>query len=287
MAKVLLKTPKIFAKDAVNKGVIGSGQTGAKDTSSDLTVLQSLAAFFNGFNDIVLSGRRLVPLEELNSLNFIHTYQAFYQRQEGIPEYDAAMNYQTYSIVKKVGTVQLYKSLIDDNIGQALTDDTKWKFLIDLNDTSTPVFFARDEKASGTFGGTAATGSGTLRTINTVKKNTIAGASLLANVITLPVGVYDIDASAPAQSVGYHKLSLLNNATVAIIEHGTSEFSSAAAQYSQSRSVVRVRGLVVAAPITLNLTHWTAAGTATLGLGQATSNGNPEVYSEIEIRKVG
>jgi hypothetical protein len=55
----------------------------------------------------------------------------------------------------------------------------------------------REEQTSGTSGGTAASGSIT-RTLNTVVgTNTIAGASLASNIVTLPAGTYDFRAIAP------------------------------------------------------------------------------------------
>jgi len=69
----------------------------------------------------------------MNGLLKVLSYQGAYALQEGIPEYDASTTYYIGSIVKKTGTFELYGSLTDDNVGQALTDAANWKFLIDLN----------------------------------------------------------------------------------------------------------------------------------------------------------
>ena len=50
----------------------------------------------------------------------------------------------------------------------------------------------RDEKASGTDGGTSANGI-VDRDLNTVKVNEITGASLSSNQITLPSGTYYVE----------------------------------------------------------------------------------------------
>ena len=68
----------------------------------------------------------------------------------------------------------------------------------------------RDEKSSGTHGGTNSTGSFVLRTLNTVMTNEISGASLSSNQITLPSGTYYINARVPAFKVDRHKTKLRN-----------------------------------------------------------------------------
>ncbi len=133
MARIARKTQKIFAGSASNNGQFGSGQTGAKVLSNDLDVIQSLAAWGTGWLQAVLGTKKFPPLEEFQSCNYVNTYQLAYQFQEGIPEYDSGTTYFTFSLVKKAGTAQLYRSLTDTNVGNALTDATKWKFLIDLD----------------------------------------------------------------------------------------------------------------------------------------------------------
>lgn len=133
MAKLPSKTPKVFASNAGNKGVVGSAQVGTKVLSNDVSTLQSLPAFSTGLTAVVQSGRKLPVLEEDNSLHYIHSYQNYYLRQEGVPEYDSGMNYQQYSIVKKVGSYELYGSKVDDNLGNSLSDTTKWQALSNLS----------------------------------------------------------------------------------------------------------------------------------------------------------
>ena len=48
----------------------------------------------------------------------------------------------------------------------------------------------QDQKAMGTHGGTFTTGAWRTRPLNTVRENTISGASLNSNRITLPIGNY-------------------------------------------------------------------------------------------------
>lgn len=140
MTALTRKFQKIFAGSATNNGVFGSGQAGTKVTSTDVATLQGLSAYSNGWNDAVISGRLIPPLEEFQSLNYINTYQLAYIFQEGIPEWETATEYRANSIVKKTGTTQLYSSLIAPNIGNALpssVSDSNWKYLGDLANLAT------------------------------------------------------------------------------------------------------------------------------------------------------
>ena len=78
----------------------------------------------------------------------------------------------------------------------------------------------QEEQPSGTGGGTPSTGWQT-RVLNVVKTNTIDGASLASNTITLPAGTYKIEASAPGFS-STHQLRLYNITQSAAALVGTS-----------------------------------------------------------------
>ena len=58
----------------------------------------------------------------------------------------------------------------------------------------------QDQKPQGTSGGTFTSGAWRTRDLNTVLTNTITGASLAANQITLPAGKYYVEALIPAFS---------------------------------------------------------------------------------------
>lgn len=141
----------------------------------------------------------------------------------------------------------------------------------------------RDEKASGTTGGASIAGVQT-RTLNTVSANTIAGASLSSNQITLPAGTYRITASAPAANVNNHQAYLYNVTDSAISMMGTSEQTTAiaATDWVATSSVVKGR-IVLATSKVFELRHNTG-GVYSSGLGVAASTGT-EVYSWIEILK--
>lgn len=146
------------------------------------------------------------------------------------------------------------------------------------------LFHAQDEKSSGTGGGSSTAGSWELRTVNTVKTNEISGASLASSQITLPVGTYYIDASAPASSATVHRLKLYNASDAADVLLGTSEYG-AIATATQTRSHVSGRFTLTATKL-LELRHRVANSSAGNGYGVQSSLGT-EIYTVIKIWKVG
>ena len=129
---------KLFAGSSSNIGQFGSAQVGTKVLSTNPATLQSLSNYDYGWDNAVLSGKKLPPLEEMNGLFYINTYQLSYLFQEGIAEYDSTTEYRINSIVKKSGTTELYKSLTDANTGNALTNASYWSLLGDLSKIANP-----------------------------------------------------------------------------------------------------------------------------------------------------
>jgi hypothetical protein len=149
----------------------------------------------------------------------------------------------------------------------------------------TPILWVRDERGSGTSGGTNVA-SGQTRTLNTVKKNTITGASLSSNVITLPAGTYRIQASAPGYQVGGHRLT----ATVTQIGGGSIGIDGSSAYATTSTAthsaINKAEFIFTGTGGTVTLSHLMANAVATYGLGYPVSMGGTEVYTEVYIEKV-
>lgn len=133
MARLTRQTLNVFAGSASNQGTFGSAQAGSPAVSTSPTTVQSLGAWAAGWNDATVSGQKLPTLEEYQGVQFVHSYMDAYIFQEGIPEYDAGTTYFQHSIVKKPNTYQIYGSLIDNNIGNALTVGADWQLLVDLS----------------------------------------------------------------------------------------------------------------------------------------------------------
>lgn len=148
---------------------------------------------------------------------------------------------------------------------------------------SQQMIHVRDEKTSGTSGGSSIAGTQT-RTLNTVVKNSISGASLASSQITLPAGTYRIDANAPSTTAFQHQASLYNvtDAVVALV--GESEYVTNTANV-QTRSYVRGEFTITGTKV-FELRHYTQSAVSSIGLGQTASSGLTEIYSNVIISKV-
>jgi len=143
----------------------------------------------------------------------------------------------------------------------------------------------RDEKSSGTSGGTFTSGAWQTRDLNTVSSNGITGASLASNRVTLPAGTYEVDARAPALRVSHHKARLRNITDGSNILIGTTMVSEQGGAIVQNES--RVQGLfTLAAEAVIELQHRCETSFATEGFGTASGFGVTEVYTTMIIRKV-
>lgn len=164
--------------------------------------------------------------------------------------------------------------------GNVLTSNgTAWVSSAPAIELSTQMIHVQEQQASGTVGGASSTGDN-IRVLNTVVKNTITGASLATNQITLPAGTYRLWARAPGYSAGAYLRSRIVNvtdATVALLGSNA---------YAQGLSDAWVIGsFTISAQKVFNITQYFSAGRATDGLGVAVSDSRLEVQSEVMIWK--
>lgn len=147
----------------------------------------------------------------------------------------------------------------------------------------------QDQKSAGTDGGTLGGSAWTTRDLNTiVGTNSIAGASLSTNQITLPAGTYMIWASAPGYHVDNHQVrwrNVTDGATV-LVGAGSKSNHGAVAVFYQTRSLLQ-GVFTIAATKAFELQHWASSGSASTGLGIAVNSGEVEVYADCLIMKVG
>ncbi len=148
-----------------------------------------------------------------------------------------------------------------------------------------PNIHVQDQKAGSTDGGTSITGLQT-RILNTVVENTLPGASLSSNQITLPAGVYRIYASAPMWKVDRHNIRL-NNVTDATVEARGSSSYSAATDSTVTHSFINGQKFTLSATKVLELEHYCTIGVASAGLGLYSPDGENQVYADVRIEKVG
>jgi hypothetical protein len=142
-----------------------------------------------------------------------------------------------------------------------------------------------DEKAQGTQGGSSSAGWNT-RTLQTVKTNTITGASLANNRVTLPAGNYFVFASAPSYYTSAplnSKLIVYNYTNSANLILGAN-FTAATAQQGMA---VAMGYCSLANTKEIQLQHYVSTGVATNGLG-LTHNlaGYVETYAQIFTIKI-
>lgn len=171
-------------------------------------------------------------------------------------------------------------------------DGTQWRVVAGGSASAAQAFsvapdlMLRDEKAQNTAGGTATAGSWYTRTINTVVRNVLAGASLSANEFTLQAGTYRVTASAPAAQCNSHQVRLYNVTDAAIVAkgEGSSEQIDSAAT-AQTRSHLDVVLTITAAKV-FRLEQQVETTRATDGQGLP-ANFTTEVYAVVSVWKVG
>lgn len=156
MARLTRKNIKVFAGNSNNNGVFGSLQANNPTLSNDVEVIQSLSAWGEGWDSATETSEELPPIEEMNSISYVTTYQQAYLMQEGMPEWSATVTFYKGSLTKEVTSTgfRIYCSLADDNLGNLLSDTTHWKKVMDSNDLyafdSTVVKLTGNQKIDGT-----------------------------------------------------------------------------------------------------------------------------------------
>ncbi|MEE9598158.1 MAG: hypothetical protein V3V96_15410 [Acidiferrobacterales bacterium] len=139
---------------------------------------------------------------------------------------------------------------------------------------------ATTEAAGGTTGGTFH-----VRVLDTELHNTITGASLASNQITLAAGTYEIDATAMGFDRGLNNLNLYDTTASAYIELGSCVSTSVSVNTGH---MMRCIGrFTLTAESVLELRDFTNSTKATDGLGVPTSDGEIEVYCDVHITDVG
>jgi hypothetical protein len=144
----------------------------------------------------------------------------------------------------------------------------------------------RDEKTSGTSGGTFTSGAWRTRDINATQINQISGSSIASNQITLPAGTFYISASAPACRVNEHQARFYNitDSTVEIL--GNCIYSEVAAT-AIGMGISTVEGIIViTSSKVFELQHRCNSSFSDYGFGLANAFGNTQVYSTVTIAKV-
>ncbi|MDQ0391124.1 hypothetical protein [Labrys monachus] len=161
-------------------------------------------------------------------------------------------------------------------------DPAGTKAAISILASSAPDVWVREEQASGTGGGSSVTGSATTRTLNTVKRNVLSGASLASNQVTLPAGTYFATWAAPGYKCQTHQSVLYNVTDGAEIGRGRHMYSDPT--YLDMAASVGEAAFTISSAKVVQVRHQFSLAT-TNGLGAANSLGI-EIYTELMIWKV-
>lgn len=138
MAKIVRQNHKVFGDTGStdNFAKFGSLVAGSPLKTKDIDTIQSLPAWDEGFQSAVYGGNKNLLLEDLNAWCYEHSRQVGYVLQAGIAEWDVATTYYKGSIVQRTSggdaTAELYASLTDNNVGNALpvqTDNANWRWI--------------------------------------------------------------------------------------------------------------------------------------------------------------
>jgi hypothetical protein len=144
----------------------------------------------------------------------------------------------------------------------------------------------RDQKANGTDGGSAVGTTQTRRALNTVVSDVAGIVSLASDKITLGAGDYQIRAAAPFYNTKRSKIRLRNETAGTTLLVGTNGYIGGDSSQDQLAMIWSevVGRFTVAAAQELSIQYWLeSAGPANLALGVATSSGDVEVYTQVEL----
>ncbi len=148
------------------------------------------------------------------------------------------------------------------------------------------VIHVQDQKSSGTDGGTFTSGSFQTRTLNTVVLNTVTGASLASDQVTLPAGVYYARGTAPGNRVQNHRLQLYNITGSATLLLG-GNINNPPVSTSENSIRADVQGVfTLAVTSAIELQHRGQNTVNTNGFGPAQSFGINEVYADLLIARI-
>jgi len=141
-----------------------------------------------------------------------------------------------------------------------------------------------DEKSSSSHGGSNATGTAT-RVLNTIKTNTISGASLSSNRVTLPAGTYIIDAKCMVFRTVRARALLYNYTTSSYIMSGLSIYPATS---SASSVELPVKTIVTFSTTTqVELRNYNSNSNSGDGYGVSVGDGRSNIYAEMLITKIG
>jgi hypothetical protein len=153
-----------------------------------------------------------------------------------------------------------------------------------LQANSTQVAIFRDEKASGTNGGTGTTSAWTKRTLNTTAVNNIVACSIASSVITLTAGTYFVTGQAPFYRTNVSQIKLRNTTAGTDIVLGSTAFGNSAVAGGVVNSLLQGY-FTLTGSTNIEMQYYIGATNGTNDLGQSGGFGT-EVYATLTIQQV-
>lgn len=178
--------------------------------------------------------------------------------------------------------------LEDTQIALLVYENSQW-YIIGISETSvtpyTPsIAILRDEKASGTNGGSAAATTWNARDLNTEVSDIKSIVTISSNQFVPIAGVYKITVNANVhQGVGLNRLRLYNVTGASAVSYGLNSRGPAVNQstFASLMTIFTANGTDA-----YRIDHYTSSAQATNGLGFPLSLGVNEVYMEISLEKI-
>ncbi len=180
---------------------------------------------------------------------------------------------------------------VDEEVSLVFRNDQWENFQVDPGTSVLSTFVVQDQKSSGTAGGDATTSAWTTAVLNTSITNTIDGASLASNKITLPAGTYLIDATKTFTMTKLSRLRFKTADSNDIIRYGNSayigDYDSNSDGRTETGSVLSVKTVITIDTTTdfvlqYHVSETPSSGFANHGLGSPTSlGGTAEVYATV------
>lgn len=144
------------------------------------------------------------------------------------------------------------------------------------------IAYLRDQRVSGTHGGTCVGSTWNTRTLNTLGGDTNF-ISLSGNRFVLQPGVYFIEAQAPGYQIDRHQAKLKvieTNSDVIIGSTGYSHITNPSITHSNINGEI-----IVTEASTFEIQHRCATERATVGFGISANFGTAEIYTQVKIIK--
>jgi len=181
---------------------------------------------------------------------------------------------QRNAIASPIEGLMIYQT--DNTPGLRVYDGSNWSLL------NPAVAFVKDIKANGTDGGAAIAMTWTTRVFNTTQGNA-SFISLNTNRFTLQPGEYIIEGSAPFRGLDRGKIKIRNITNASDVQFGS--VISGGNNISTVLSIVQA-SIEVSSSTTFEIQYWVNQAITSFDLGQASSTGDIEVYSQIKITKI-